>query len=339
MSEAKRAPTAYEVVSYPEPHPGRTGAILRSHPEIRELFGRNPLTAVITAGLIALQLGVAYAVSSQPWWVALLAAYAVGAIASNTLYVVIHEATHSLVFKGRAANLLTALAADLTHLIPSAMTFVRMHPIHHKYQGEFDKDADLPDEWEAKLVGNSAWRKALWLAFFPLVQSLRMARVSKQVPFWERWTVANLVLELAFSAALWLTMGPMALLYLLASTVFSVGLHPVGGRWIQEHFVLRHPQETYSYYGIGNLTGMQIGHHNEHHDFSAVPWNRLPKIRAAAPEFYDTLMWHPSWTKLVLRFIFDPSLSLYSRITRPPADERKRLAQAGKPAPTGEQAA
>jgi sphingolipid delta-4 desaturase len=151
--------------------------------------------------------------------------------------------------------------------------------------------------------------------------------------------VANLLVELAFAAAVWSLLGPMALGYLLASTVFSVGLHPVGGRWIQEHFVLRHPQETYSYYGIGNVTALQIGHHNEHHDFSAVPWNRLPKVRALAPEFYDTLMWHPSWTGLVLRFVFDPSLSLHSRITRPAAEARRRLAQEAKAASAGEQAA
>jgi sphingolipid delta-4 desaturase len=61
---------------------------------------------------------------------------------------------------------------------------------------------------------------------------------------------------------------------------------------------------------------LNVGYHNEHHDFPSIPWNRLPAIKKAAPEAYDTLYYHPSWTKLLLRFIFDPSLSLRTRYVR-----------------------
>jgi sphingolipid delta-4 desaturase len=47
-----------------------------------------------------------------------------------------------------------------------------------------------------------------------------------------------------------------------------------------------------------------------------VAWHNLPKIKQAAPEFYDTLYSHQSWTGLVLRFIFDKNISLYSRVER-----------------------
>ena len=47
-----------------------------------------------------------------------------------------------------------------------------------------------------------------------------------------------------------------------------------------------------------------------------MPWNRLPAVRKAAPEAYDTLFWHRSWTFLLLRFLFDPGLTLYSRVVR-----------------------
>jgi sphingolipid delta-4 desaturase len=60
-----------------------------------------------------------------------------------------------------------------------------------------------------------------------------------------------------------------------------------------------------------------MGYHNEHHDFTAVPWSRLPKLKAAAPEFYDTLFAHRSWTRLLLRFVFDRDCSLFDRIVRP----------------------
>ena len=46
-------------------------------------------------------------------------------------------------------------------------------------------------------------------------------------------------------------------------------------------------------------------------------WNRLPAIRKSAPEYYDNLVYHKSWTKLLFQFIFDPELSLFSRIERP----------------------
>jgi len=318
-------PTEYEVVTYAEPHPGRTAAILKAHPEVRSLFGRTPATALVVAAILALQLGLAYALRSQPWWVLVLCAFSVGAVVHHTCFVVIHEATHSLVFKGRTANLLVAIAANLLHLIPSAVTFTRFHLVHHRHQGEYELDADLASHLEAKLVGNSVLGKTLWFAFFPLFQSLRMMRFSQTVGFWEPWTITNAVVVFAFDAAVYYFMGPVAFGYLLLSTFFSVGLHPLGGRLIQEHFIVAPPQETYSYYGIANLPALNVGFHNEHHDFSAIPWNNLPKLKALAPEFYDTLVSHRSWTALVLKFIFDPKLNLYSRITRPPAAQRKVL--------------
>ena len=43
---------------------------------------------------------------------------------------------------------------------------------------------------------------------------------------------------------------------------------------------------------------------------------RLPRLKAMAPEFYDGLVHHRSWTALLFRFLLDPSLSLYSRRVR-----------------------
>ncbi|NBV52103.1 MAG: hypothetical protein EBR83_00980, partial [Verrucomicrobia bacterium] len=53
----------------------------------------------------------------------------------------------------------------------------------------------------------------------------------------------------AVDVAIVLLWGPKALVYLVLATVFALGLHPVGGRWIQEHVVTAPDQETYSYYG------------------------------------------------------------------------------------------
>src|SRR4029077_4801444 len=138
----------------------------------------------------------------------------------------------------------------------------------------------------------------------------------REIRLMDRWVLLNILAQAAFNAAIYLAWGPKALLYLFVSFFFSVGLHPLGARWIQEHYVVHENQETYSYYGPLNKIAMNVGYHNEHHDFPSVPWNKLPEIRKEASPYYDSLVSHSSWTKLFFRFLFDREISLYSRITR-----------------------
>jgi sphingolipid delta-4 desaturase len=146
-------------------------------------------------------------------------------------------------------------------------------------------------------------------------QALRPPRL-RGIPFVTGWTVVNWIVGIAFDVAVLVFLGPVAFLYLVFSFFFSIGLHPLGARWIQEHYLLSPPQETYSYYGPANVMALNVGYHNEHHDFPSVPWSRLPRLKAAAPEFYDTLVSHRSWTRLLVKFLFNPELSLYSRMLR-----------------------
>ena len=113
----------------------------------------------------------------------------------------------------------------------------------------------------------------------------------------------------------WIALA-VILICLVASFFFSVGFHPVGARWVQEHYTLDSAQETYSYYGPLNLVALNVGYHNEHHDFPNIPWNRLPRLKALAPEFYDTLKSHRSWTRLWLQFLVNPQYNLFSRVER-----------------------
>jgi sphingolipid delta-4 desaturase len=300
----------------PEPHRLRTKQLLKQHPEIREMIGSNPVTFWWTVGIVALQITVAALVARQSWWVAVLAAYMVGAFADHALFVVIHETAHRLVFKRKVPNILTALLANLPQVFPGAMSFSKYHLKHHAFQGVYELDGDLPFRWEARLIGHSAFGKALWLLLFPIFQALRPWRV-KEVPLWDRWTVINVLVQVAFTAAVWGLLGPKALLYLGLSLFFSIGLHPLGARWIQRHYLTEDgEQETFSYYGPLNRLAFNVGYHNEHHDFPSVPWNRLPDVHAAAPEVYDTLSAHRSWVRLLFRFLFDRDISLFSRIVR-----------------------
>ncbi len=298
-----------------EPHIQRTKEIITKYPEIKKLMGRNPNTFYYTLGIVILQIAVAFAVSGYAWWVALIAAYAVGAFANHALFVLMHEFTHNMVFKNRTANLWGGILCDLPNAFPTSVSFRKYHLKHHAFQGHYDIDADLPSSWEAKLIGSNFIGKSLWLMFFPVFTALRPPRL-KEIKFASKWIYINILTVIVFNVCIYLFMGPIALAYFAFSFVFSIGLHPLGARWIQEHFLVAPPQETYSYYGILNKVAFNVGYHNEHHDFAYVPWNNLPKIKAIAPEYYETLVYHTSWTKLLLQWIFDKELSLFSRVLR-----------------------
>ena len=281
-------------------------------------MGRNPWTLLIALGVVSLQTALAWFLGKlgfDYWWLALLVAYGVGAFANHSMYVLIHDAIHNLILPSKSWNKVIAIFADLPNLLPGAMGFQVYHLKHHSHQGDYEWDADLANHWEARLVGNRWYAKALWLFFFPIVQLTRPPRI-KAVRMWSRWIFLNLFCCLAYDAAIVYFCGWAGLFYLLCSFAFSIGLHPVGARWIQEHYTNDPEQETYSYYGPINRVCLNMGYHNEHHDFPTVPWNNLPKLRALAPEYYDTLKCHRSWSGLLFQFIFDPHYTLFSRVER-----------------------
>ena len=298
-----------------EPHIGRTREIIQKYPHIKKLMGRNPMTFVFIVAIVTLQLVLAWFSASLAWYWILLLAYAVGAFANHALFTLIHECAHNMVFQSRIANLWAGILCDLPNAFPSSVQFRKYHLKHHAFQGNYEIDADIPSVWEAKLIGNSFIGKSIWLLFFPLFQLTRPPRL-KEVEFNSLWMWIDLVVVLAVDALLFYFFGYKALLYLVASFFFSVGLHPLGGRWIQEHYLVAAPQETYSYYGPLNKLAFNVGYHNEHHDFAYVPWNKLPEIKAIAPEYYDNLVYHTSWSKLVWKFLTDPQMSLFSRTIR-----------------------
>ena len=133
---------------------------------------------------------------------------------------------------------------------------------------------------------------------------------------WDRWFSLNLACAIGYDVAVVYFCGWPGFLYLVFAFLFSIGLHPVGARWIQEHYVFAPGQETYSYYGPLNLVAFNIGYHNEHHDIATIPWSRLPRLRAMAPEFYDGLYAHRSWTALLIAFMRDADITLCNRIVR-----------------------
>ena len=309
-----------------EPHHNRTREILKRHPEIKKLFGRNPYTFLFILVVVGAQLAIGsyLAVTDQSWWVVLLAAYFIGAFLNNGLSALIHECAHGLVFRRKIYNMISSILCDLGNGFPTAVSIKKYHLKHHSHQGHYESDVDIASQWEAELVGNSAIKKAIWLLLFPIWQGLRSNRMAK-IKLWDNWTIFSAIVIFSFDLYILIFWGPQALAYFLLSFFFCVGLHPVGARKIQQHFVVSDTQETYSYYGILNVLSFNIGYHNEHHDFPGIPWNRLPRIRAIAPEYYDSLYYYQSWTRLLLRFVFDPEITLFLRTVR--TSKRKTLSE------------
>jgi sphingolipid delta-4 desaturase len=153
----------------------------------------------------------------------------------------------------------------------------------------------------------------VWLALYALIYTVRgMSFIGRP----NRYEVGNAVLQVAFTGVLWWAMGPVAVAYLAAALFFGHSLHPVMGHFIHEHYSFEDGQETFSYYGPINLVTFNVGYHVEHHDFMSIPGSRLPRVKALAPEFYDSEVGHHSWTGVLWRFIVDPRMGLHRRIVR-----------------------
>src|SRR5688500_18221453 len=177
----RRKDFVYSEVS--EPHRMRTKQILKQQPEIRQLIGKNPISFVAIIGLVAFQIGMAMLLAEQSWWLVFGAAYLLGAFADHSLFVMIHECAHRLIFKNQTANKLAGILANIPQIFPSSVSFERYHIKHHSFQGIHELDADLPNRWEAKLINNSFIGKAIWLLFFPFFQLFRISRLKEIRPF------------------------------------------------------------------------------------------------------------------------------------------------------------
>src|SRR5438477_212501 len=129
-----------------QPHPGRARAIIKAHPEVRQLMVRNPWTALIALSVVVLQTSLAFWFGKLGFgycWLSLVIAYCVGAFANHANYVIIHDATHNLIFRNKSWNKLVGILADLPNLNPGAMGFRVYHLRHHSHQGDYEHDADL----------------------------------------------------------------------------------------------------------------------------------------------------------------------------------------------------
>ncbi|GMI31059.1 hypothetical protein TeGR_g13814 [Tetraparma gracilis] len=134
----------------------------------------------------------------------------------------------------------------------------------------------------------------------------------------------NYATQLTFDAIIYHFYGAWGVAYLVLGTLLGMGLHPVAGHFIAEHYVMNEDQETYSYYGPLNWLCFNVGYHNEHHDFPFIAGTNLPKVREIAPEFYDAVPHYHSWSKVILDYIVDDKVGPFARYKRVTTSEQER---------------
>jgi sphingolipid delta-4 desaturase len=139
----------------------------------------------------------------------------------------------------------------------------------------------------------------------------------------------NIFAQLSFDYMLVKTASLHSLYYLILSSFLAGSLHPCAGHFIAEHYVFekqptaaKDPKtgveipETFSYYGALNFFTYNVGLHNEHHDFPAVPWTKLPALHEIAKEFYADLPQHKSWIGVIWQFVWDKEVGMTCRVKR-----------------------
>lgn len=296
-----------------EPHFQRRINILKDFPKVKSLFGIDKTLKFKALALVIVQLALPVFLQGMHWAVIVAALFFVSATICHALFLAIHEITHDLAFRRKSLNNWLAIITNFPIIFPYAMAFKVYHQEHHWHQGTDGVDVDIPAEKEA-LLFKGKLGKSIWLVNQILFYALRPMIVKPIKP--TKWMIGNMVIQLTFTALYLYFFGWFPVFFLVISIFISGGLHPVAGHFISEHYVVEEGQETYSYYGPLNRVAFNVGYHNEHHDFPNIPGSRLPKLKEMAAPYYNNLHECKSWSKLLLRFVFDKNITLFSRIKR-----------------------
>lgn len=303
----------------------RAKKILEKTPEIKTLYGPDAQTAFSSTCVAVAYLTLAVFAPGS-FWLRMTLAYVFGATATQHLFLAIHELSHNLVFKTSEKNKLFSIVLNLPLVFPFAIVFRRYHQLHHSFQGEA-LDFDLPSELEIGLF-RGVLGKFVWLSFQLVFYALRPCCIYPIAPC--RYAVLNTVLQLCFNALFVHSFGVEPLKFMLASLFFAGGLHPCAGHFLSEHVQFeRTTQDTFSYYGGLNRLTLNVGFHNEHHDFPRVSGRRLPLVRALASDSYDELLTRDSWSRTLVRFVLDQNVTLGTCRRRHVGPKTQRSGDAG----------
>ena len=240
-------------------------------------MGHDPNLKYIVTLMVLAQVISAYLVRDASWVTIVILAYCWGGVINHSMTLAIHEIAHNLAFghSRPLANRLLGMFGNLPIGIPVSVSFKKYHLEHHRYQGDETRDMDIPSKMEGMLFHNT-FTKFLWILLQPFFYSLRPLFLNP-MPV-SQLEVLNAIVQIIFDMIILMTMGHKSLIYLVIGTLLAMGLHPVAGHFISEHYMFVKGYETYSYYGPLNMITFNVGYHNEHHDFPSIPGSRLPQV-------------------------------------------------------------
>jgi sphingolipid delta-4 desaturase len=325
-------------------HRDRCRAILRAHPEVRELFGHTPSTAFWCLAVAGSQVGLSMFSAHVPWWAVLALAWVFGALLNVCMFQLAHECNHDLIFKKTFWNRVMFTITSLPMFLSAHHTWWAEHLTHHNDMGA-KKDfitrrrtfflssrilSPMFFPYSLLMLTTQVGRSAVGLLMYfftdlirgrlkPSDRTLAVLADQHLVSAYkadriEMWAVVYPVLNFTLCGLLaWY--GSLygawwkPLLYLMMAEAFMTGfMHPpmLGIVLGISHFHgTRHYQPSASNYNkLVNLLTFNAGLHVEHHDIAGIPGHRLWKLRRIATEFYDDLETIPSYTMLGLKFVF-----------------------------------
>ena len=325
-------------------HRDRCRAILRAHPEVRELFGHTPSTAIWCLAVAGSQVGLSMVSAHVPWWAVLALAWVFGALLNVCMFQLAHECNHDLIFKKTFWNRVMFTITSLPMFLSAHHTWWAEHLTHHNDMGA-KKDfitrrrtfflssrilSPMFFPYSLLMLTTQVGRSAVGLLMYfftdlirgqvkPSDRTLAVLADQHLVSAYkadriEMWAVVYPVLNFTLCGLLaWYGSLYSAwwkpLLYLMMAEAFMTGfMHPpmLGIVLGISHFHgTRHYQPSASNYNkLVNLLTFNAGLHVEHHDIAGIPGHRLWKLRHIATEFYDDLETIPSYTMLGLKFVF-----------------------------------
>jgi sphingolipid delta-4 desaturase len=319
-------------------HRERAKAMIKAHPEIKDLFGNDASTAFWCLAAAGAQIALAVVAGYVPWWLVIATAWLIGSSINIMLFQLGHECVHGLVFKRPVWNRVMFTITTLPMFLSGHHTWWAEHLVHHTDMGakkdfisrrrtfflatRLDSPLFLP--YSLFMLTMQIARSVVGLVMYlcglllgrvkPSERTLAVLADEHLVSGYkkdgaETWAVWYPLINLVVCAALFAVSGWKPLVYLLLSQAFFTGfLHPYCLGWVLgiSHFHgARSYQPTASHYGrVINLVSFNAGLHVEHHDLMTIPWRRLWKLREIAPEYYENLTPIRSYTMLALQFVF-----------------------------------
>jgi fatty acid desaturase len=276
------------------------------------------LNALIVAGQV-LAVGACFVLAARVhgFWPMLGLGLAFGVL-MNSVYSIIHEAEHAILFPSRKLNEATGVVMAL--LFPAPFHLLRQGHIGHHLRNRSDDEAfDLYFEGD-----NVVWKWLVWLgiltglyyvlvvvsnvvaAIAPFVLDRRHFKIDRHVPvdrasaaFLEsfnpshlRWIQLEGIAAIALHTGVVLALGIPILHYLALYACF-------GFMWSAMQYVHHYATERHVTRGARNLflfapiDKLWLNHnwHQSHHEHPTVPWIHLPRLVEADSPRRGFLPW------------------------------------------------